>query len=109
MKPSNDKEAITLILEGMKAKGWSCLMVQDDTWSNDEADNPRVTTIPEAVEVITGVDEAFAYLYKEGNTDHSNPDGYIYFVLGNSPEEVACDYSVGLDPDLSSIIDPWWN
>ncbi len=105
MKPSNDKEAITLILEGLEKAGWRCFMVQDDVWDQDPDNNVRVASVEEAVETVTGVDEAFAYLSK--NTP-PGPDAYIYFVLGNDPEEVAADYTTNLDPDLSAIVDPWW-
>lgn len=110
MRPSNDKEAITLILDGMAAKGWTVYMVQDDVWGVAE-DNVLVSSTDEAVDAITAVDEAFAFFVKgTPPTDKSDGgDGYIYFVLGNEPEEVACDYTTNLDPDLSSITDPWWS
>lgn len=102
MKPSNDREAVTLILEGLAKKGYRVTEVMDDTYCPDE--RTAVTEVSEAIELVMGVDEAFVYLL--------TPDmlpGYIFFVLGNDPEEVACDYTVNLDPDLSDIVDPWWN
>lgn len=108
MKPSNDTEAITLILQGLADKGWTCYMVQDDTYSNDTADNVRVSSIDEAVEVCTGVDEAFAYLLKGDDKAENGPSAWIYFVLGNEPEEVASNYTTNLDPDLDNIVQPWW-
>jgi hypothetical protein len=98
VKPSNDREAVTLILQGLVDKGHVLDQVQDDTWSSDPADNTKVSTVAEAVELVMGVDEAFVIF----------ENGYIYFVMGNDPEEVACDYTVNLDPDLSNITDPWW-
>lgn len=99
MKPSNDREAVTLILQGLVDKGHVLKEVQDDTWNPDPADNVKVSTVSEAVEVVMSVDEAFVIFER----------GYVFFVLGNSPEEVACDYTVNLDPDLSNITDPWWS
>lgn len=98
MNPSNDKEAITLILEGLVAAGHTLGGVIDDTWNKDEIQYPA--TIEDAVALVTGVDEAFVYM--------DGQDAYIYFVLGNDPEEVASDYTTNLDPDLSNITDPWW-
>lgn len=103
MKPSNDKEAITLILKGLAAKGRTVTHVIDDTW--DKENKTPVSSIDEAVGLITGVDEAFALF---GVDDEGYADAYIYFVLGNDPEEVACDYTTNLDPDLSNITRPWW-
>lgn len=100
MKPSNDREAVTLILEGLVAKGHVIVEVQDDIWSGDPDDNVKTgNDVAEAVKAVMAVDEAFVIFER----------GYIYFVLGNDPEEVACDYTVNLDPDLSNITDPWWN
>lgn len=105
MRPSNDREAITLILEGMVAKGHSIVAVIDDTWNRD--DKTYTSSVEEAVGLVCGVDEAFVLLNTAGS-DHNDDDAWIYFVLGNDPEEVACDYTTNLDPDLSNITDPWW-
>jgi hypothetical protein len=110
MKPSNDKEAITLILQGLQDKGWRCLMVQDDDMAAAE-DNVLVNSVEEAVNTITAVDIATAYLYKNGNKPPSTKDecdGYVWFVQGNDPEEVAADYTVNVDEIISSITEPWW-
>lgn len=101
MKPSNDREAISLILSGLVSKGHSINGVIDDTWNKEDV--THTSDVDEATALVTGVDEAFVLM-----TDKEGKTGYIYFVLGNSPEEVACDYTVNLDPDLSSIVDPWW-
>lgn len=101
MKPSTDKEAITLILTGLTDAGWTVTEVADDTWNTDE--RTKVYDIGTAVDMVMEVDEAYVFL------DGPNPRGqYIYFVLGNDPEEVAADYTIGLDPHLSNITDPWW-
>jgi len=101
MKPSNDREAVSLILNGMVAVGHSIVEVADDTWNTDER---QQTTDPnEATEMVMAVDEAYVFLNTPEGTS-----GYIYFVLGNDPEEVACDYTTNLSPDLDNIVDPWW-
>lgn len=102
MKPSNDREAITLILQGMVDAGWTITEVANDTWNPDARE--VTSDVVEAVGHVTDVDEAYVFLTQEGRKDQ-----YIFFVLGNDPEEVACDYTVGLDPELSAITDPWWN
>ena|SRR3982751_2756956 len=105
MKPSNDREAVTLILQGLEAEGWNTYMVQDDTYDRDPANNSKVDNVAQAVDLVMGVDEAFVYLLRKDD----GRQGYIYFVLGNEPEEVACDYTTNLDPELNNITDPWWN
>lgn len=101
MRPSNDTEAITLILEGITAAGCVVEQVCDDTWNPDELTD--VTTVAEAVDLVTGVDEAYVYVMLP-----TTETSWIRFVLGNDPEEVACDHGVNLSPFLDPIIKPWW-
>jgi hypothetical protein len=41
------------------------------------------------------------------------PDGtstsHVYFVYGNDPEEVACDYGVSLEPVIGPLTESWWS
>ena len=109
MKPSNDREAITLILEGMVKKGCSLVSVIDDTWNKDEV--TVVTNVEQAVKLVTGVDEAFVRInLPDSPVDLTGQtsDGYIYFVLGNDPEEVVCDHTVNLSEFIDPIVSPWW-
>lgn len=101
MKPSTDAEAIRLILSGMSQKGYTIVEVANDTWNMDERE--VTSDVDEATGHVTDVDEAYVFL-----TTPAGERGYIYFVLGNDPEEVACDYTTNLDPDLDSIVRPWW-
>lgn len=98
MKPSNDREAVTLILEGLVNAGHTIEYV------NDGEDLYYTEDVAEAVQHVMDVDMAHVFLdLPDGGS------GWVWFVLGNDPEEVAADYTVNLDPDLSSIVDPWWN
>lgn len=102
MKPSNDKEAITLILEGISQKGVTIVSVMDDTWSPDE--RTQVTEVQEAIDLSTGVDEAYVFVLTP-----DQEEGWIRFILGNDPEEVVNDHTINLSDFLDPIIDPWWN
>lgn len=101
MKPSNDREAIDLILSGLSQKGISITEVIDDTWRPDE--RTVVTTVQEAIDLVTGVDEAYVFVL----TPEHEP-GWIRFVLGNDPEEVVCDHTVNLSEFINPIVGPWW-
>lgn len=102
MIPQDDKEAMTLILEGITKAGCEVTTVEDDTWNPDDLTD--VTSVKEAVELIDAVDEGYVYL--------SLPSGersWIRFVLGNEPIEVACDHHVNLTPFIDPIVQPWWS
>lgn len=102
MRPSNDREAITLILQGLVDTGHTIYEVADDTWNLDQ--RWQVSMVETAVDYVDNVDEAYVFLLTP-----NREDAWIRFVLGNEPEEVACDYTTNLDPDLSDIVDPWWS
>ena len=36
------------------------------------------------------------------------PNSFVYFVYGNDPEEVVCDYGVSLEPVLGPLTEGWW-
>jgi len=97
MKPSNDREAITLILEGLVKTGHT--LVETD----DGEEVIPTPTVEDAVEAVTAVDMATVVMRTPAGERR-----WVWFVQGNEPEEVAADYTVGLDPDLSNIVDPWW-
>ena len=99
-KPTDDKTAITDILEGMVKKGWTIDYV------DDEEDTYHTSDVATAVSHVTDVDQASVYL---SHKKRGIEEAWLWFVLGNDPEEVVCNYTVTLDPDLSSIVDPWWD
>ena len=69
---------------------------------NGDDEEVLVNTINEAVEEIDGVDEAHLYV--------KNPDGkkrWIFFVMGNEPEEIMSDYIC--DPLIEKAFDIFCN
>lgn len=102
MKPSNDHEAIALILEGITKAGCTVTQVMEDTWCPE--DLTSVSTVAEAVALVCGVDEAYVYV-----NSPEDGEGWIRFVLGNDPEEVVCDHTINLSEFIDPITDPWWD
>ena len=98
MKPSTDREAISLIIDGLIERGCTPTVARDG--ENDDLDyNDK----DEALDWLTSCDESGLFV--------ELPDGeesFIYFVLGNSPEEVVCDHSINLEEYIDPIVMPWW-
>ena len=98
MKPSTDREAISLIIDGLIERGCTPTMSRD----GDNEDLPY-TDKESALDWLTSCDDAALFVaLPDGSSSH------IYFVLGNDPEEVACDFGTSLSPWLDPIINPWW-
>ena len=87
--PGTDSEAIKHILRGLLAEGYTLSHV----WDGEE--EITVTKVSEAMEAVMAVDTAHVHL--------KTPEGayrWVWFDLGNSPEEFAFVLSTNLDPTL---------
>lgn len=100
MRPSTDYEAISLIIDGLIERGCTPTIVRDGA----EEDFPY-TDKETALSNLTSCDESVLFVDLPAAAERKS--SFIYFVLGNDPEEVACDYGVSLEPYLDPIIQPW--
>jgi hypothetical protein len=99
MRPSNDREAISLILHGLEERG----VIIDE--SHDGAGEVLIhTDHAETLDWLTSCDDSTLSV-----TLPNGQASWVYFVLGNEPEEVACDYGVSLSEFIDPITDPWWD
>lgn len=97
--PSSDKAAATQIIRGLIHDGWRLDRVYD---GGEDID---VTTVTQALDAIFAVDMAHLHV-KHRDTGKT---GWVWFVLGNDPEEVAADYTVNLSDAIDPITEKWWN
>lgn len=94
--PTSDKAGIRQTIRALRAAGWEL-----DFVCNQEDDIP-VKTEDEAIQHITAVDEAFL------NVKAYDRRGHVFFVLGNSPDEVICDYTTNLSSVIEPLTDSWF-
>lgn len=105
MKPSNDREAISLIIDGLIERGVKPTICRDG-----ENEDLSYTDKDSALDWLTSCDESVLFVeLPEADPESGRTSSHIYFVLGNSPEEVACDCGVSVSPYLDPITEPWWN
>lgn len=96
--PSTDRAAVGKIIRGLINAGWGLDRVFDG-----EEDVP-VTTVSQALHVIFSVDMAHLHVKNPATGE----TGWVWFVLGNEPEEVAADYTVNLSEAIDPITEAWW-
>lgn len=96
--PSSDKAAIRQTIRALRSKGY----VLDRVF--DGEDDIPVADETEAIAAITAVDDAYLWV-AEGTP--TGPKGWVRFVMGNEPEEVICDHTIGLSPVLDPLTDGW--
>lgn len=95
--PSSDKAGIRQTVRALKEAGWELDYV------DDREEITPVSTETTAIEAVTAVDEAFLHVTRGDDT------GYVFFVMGNDPEEVICDHTVNLSVVLDPLTEGWWN
>lgn len=95
-KPSSDAAGIRQTIRALRDAGWELASV------NDREEDLKVTNEAEALAAVTAVDEAFLYVTK------GDQRGYVFFVLGNEPDEVICDYTVNLESAIGPLIEGWF-
>lgn len=95
--PKNDREGIILTATALMEAGYAL----DSVWDGEES--IKVLTSIEAADAVMTVDDA--KLYVKGS---DGVDSYVYFVLGNAPEEVICDYTVNLSAVIDPLTDGWF-
>lgn len=96
--PSSDSAAIRQTIRALKAAGYTL----DSVWDGVEESTP-VKNETEALEVIMGLDQAHLYVVQYGS--HT---GWVFFVLGNEPDEVINDYTLSLEAVIDPLIRSWW-
>lgn len=97
--PSSDKAGIRQIIRALRDAGWELDYVYD------REDETYVATEGAAIDAIMAVDEAFLYVKRTEN----GVRGYVFFVLGNDPAEVAADYTVNLSNVIDPLTESWWD
>lgn len=94
--PTTDRGGIQQVIRTLKAAGYEL----DSVWDGEES--TPVSTEHEALEVIMNLDQATLYVNVLGVTV-----GHVFFVLGNDPDEVVCDYTVNLT-EVDTLISSWY-
>lgn len=95
--PTSDAAGIRQVIRALVAAGWTLSYV------NDGEERVQVRGVFEALAAITDVD--FAHLFVD-SADGTH--GFVCFVLGNDPEEVAADWTANLEPVLGPLTQGWW-
>ena len=101
--PKNDRAAIVQVICALKKAGWNPVSIADP-----ETVMVKTKTPGEIADLITGnYFSAVLYFKKDG------PDirpQCVYFVLGNDPDEVVCDYTMSdneFDSVISTLLESW--
>lgn len=98
--PSSDQAGIRQVIRALRARGWVLNFVYDGE------EEVKVKTEQDAIDAIMAVDEA-TLVVNEGTV--TGPRGWVFFVLGNDPDEVVCDHTINLSGVLDPLTEGWWD
>lgn len=95
--PKTDTAAIRQTIRALRAADY----VLD--YVHDGEEEVKVSNEDEAIEAITAVDNAHLFV-----THATERPSHVWFVLGNDPEEVVCDYGVSLSHVIDPLTEGWF-
>ena len=96
--PKNDHAAIWKFISTLKKRGWNAIKITDPELVVVTGDSPKAI----ADLIANNYDEAVLHFSNKGI--QRGRTQWAYFVLGNSPEEVVCNYSEGIE-EFAKIAD----
>lgn len=102
--PKSDHIAIVRVIRALKKAGWNPKKITYPENVNVEGMNP--TEI--ADQITENYDSAVLHFKKPANDNFRTQ--WVYFVLGNDPEEVVCDYNVSneeFDNIVTTLVGSW--
>ena len=101
--PKNDRAAIVQVIRALKKAGWNPVSI-----TYPETVMVKTKTPGEIADLIT--DNYFsAVLYFKKDGSDIRPQ-CVYFVPGNNPDEVVCDYTIShneFDSVISTLLESW--
>lgn len=95
--PKTDMSAIKIALNRLDSAGWKPYAV------DQHDDEVNVNSVYDAVKHVMEVDEAFVLVQHR----ETGKTGWVFFVLGNDPEEVICNHTVNLSEVLDPLMEEW--
>lgn len=101
--PSSDKAAIRQVIRALRKAGYTLTGGHDgEDFFEVAADVSEDTLIDD---YLTVCDDSTLHTWKD---DADPKNSHVYFVLGNDPEEVVCDYGVSLEDVIGPLTEGWW-
>lgn len=99
--PSSDRAGVRQTIRAAARAGWKL----DSVWDGEESlEKPNET---EAVKAVMDLDQAHIY-FTHANGEGEPLMGWVFFVLGNDPEEVINDYTTNLEGFIEPLTDGWF-
>ena len=104
--PKSDRTAILQVIRALKKAGWNAVEISDPESVIVKEMNPT-----EIADLITSHYYSAVLHFKKTEVENYRTQ-WVYFVLGNSPEEVVCDNTISneeFDNIITLLLESWDN
>ena len=100
--PTTDRGGVLQVIRALKAAGYTPFMAVDGEGEEFHTQNET-----ELVENLMSCDDGTLYVRLPEGSERKT--SHVYFVFGNDPEEVVCDYGLSLEPVIGPLTESWWS
>jgi hypothetical protein len=100
--PKSDEEGVRRVYDALVKAGYR-IGVQDGA----REEFPPPMSKDDAVSEVMSCDDGFFIVFDDDSTEQQDRFGYIYFVYGNEPGEVVCDYTTNLEHVIEPLTKNW--
>lgn len=101
--PKTDRQAVLLTLTALQEHGYRLTIVWDGEEVVEVYDDVKI-----ALDAVMAVDDAVVNVWRPGTGGAPSRGGWVFFVLGNDPEEVIRNHTGNLGDVLDPLMDSWW-
>lgn len=98
--PTTDRDGVQQTYRALTEAGY-IIGVRDGAGEDFAA--PMTET--DAIEEVMSCDDGYFLVFRPDQTERV---GWVYFVFGNSPEEVICDYTLNLEHVIGPLTENWF-
>lgn len=103
--PRDDASGVRQTLRALARGGWKVTHLEYS--DGDRESIPHLCLEDELIELIMGVDDMFVHVVHVAADGQPDEPTWVYFVFGNSPEEVICNHTLNLSPVLDPLMKKW--
>lgn len=96
--PRDDRDGVNQTWKALTNSGYTIVVIDGE---GQEFHNLKRK---EAIQEVMSCDEGYFVAVNE----FGRREGWVWFVFGNDPDEVVCDYTTSLSHVIDPLTESWW-
>ena len=103
--PRDDVSGVRQTLRALTRGGWKVTHLEYS--DGDQEVIPNLCREDEMIELIMSTDDMFVHVRHVAADEQADELAWVYFVFGNSPDEVICNHTLNLSTVLDPLLKKW--